>query len=184
MRALILVMLLSTGALLPVRADPLDVPFNVGVPANVVNIFTNGPGFFSGSTISSPANWVAYEDPGGQWVQLYSANQSVSVFGVQWLQDFTGATDVAYQTMVWDYGTNSPTATGFGSYSVDAGGTVTLGPGYAAAGGPTGGGGAPAFVAPVPEPSSVLIGAMGLGLLGLRRWRRGRAAVSSVSSGS
>lgn len=172
MRALVLLLVLSGAAVLPARADPLDVPFNVGVPANVVNIFTNGPGFFSGSTIVSPGTWSVHEDPGGQWVQFLSFDQSVSVFGVQWLQDFTGPTNVAYQTMVWDYGTQSPTATGFGSYSVDAVGNVSLGPGYAASGGPTTGGGAPAFVAPVPEPSSVLIGAVGLGLLGLRRWRQ------------
>lgn len=176
MRVLVLLLVLSGAAVLPAHADPLDVPFNVGVPSNVVNIFTNGPGLFSGSTNVSPAGWSVHQEPGGQWVQFRSTNGSVSVFGVQWLQDFTAPTNIAYQTMIWNYGTQSPTATGFGSYSVDAVGNVSVGPGYAASGGPTLPGGAPAFVAPVPEPSSVLIGAVGLGLMGLRRWRRGRAA--------
>ena len=171
-RAFVVGCLLLASTLIA-RAEPLDVPFSTGLnQVNVVNLFTNGPNTFTGSTITSHPGWAVHIAPGGQFTQLRSLS-GTPVLNLQWLQDFAGGLDTAvdFQFLVW----NGTTATdfAFGSVIVTAAGGFAVNPGgYGSAGG------AASFVAPVPEPSTVLIGAMGLGVLAWRRRMRAAPAAA------
>lgn len=141
-----------------------------GPPANVINLFTS-TGTFGAPNVLSPPGWVVTYTPNSQFLQLLSVDHTPA--SPVWLQSFLApgagtSVDFAWQSTVWDYSTGTPGAISFGAHQASTSSIfpTPLGAGaYAANGGPVG------FVAPVPEPSSALIGALGVGILGLMRRR-------------
>ena len=183
LRSLLTASLLGASLAASAAADSIDnVGLSWGGNANVINLFSTTGEFGPATGISEPGWFVSY-GANGQFLQLRSLDGSVSgVIG--WLQNFQSALgsptmDFAWQSTIWDYSTNSPGAIAFGTrtasssslFTSDAGGGLAN---YLANGGPAGG----AFVAPVPEPSTGLIGAMGLGVLAWRRRMRAAPAAA------
>lgn len=179
MRSTLLVLLLAgAGSAL---ADPINdrVMTSFGGNANVINLFTNGGNSFGTANNFTEPNWVvSVLTP--THIQLVAGGGTPDV--IQWLQDFVAAgsntsMNFAWQSTIWDYGTNSPGAIAFGGRTASTGSifTINMGPNAAANYTSAGGPGIPGvtFVAPVPEPSTMLIGAMGLGVLAWRRRMRG-----------
>lgn len=159
MRPLVLVGLLAFAA--PALADNFLVATDnppTPVAFNTVNLFMSSPGAFGNATPSfalPAAPWVQITPSGGASMQLQTSDLSTSTL-FAWNQAFIGvgaSYQISYTVGFFD---------GV-SFTMGYGGNATLLANQ------------PGLIAPTPEPSSVLVCGLALGVTGVRAWRRRRA---------
>ena len=176
MRSLVLVGLLAFAT--PALADDFN-DFSISAvnfpnQFNVINLFMPS-GTFGAATPAfaapnAPGSWTTKANT-GTFLQLLTTDLSTSTF-FSWQQDFFGVPSsftLSYQGYQWNGSAIVPGTSFTGGLTVDSGGS-----GFAFPGGSSPYAGPPSLVAPVPEPSSMLICGLGLATMGIRSWRRRR----------
>lgn len=157
MRALVLAGLLAVACSTAARAEFIFVTDGGGPQFNTVDLFMTSPGSSFGAAaplFSSPnAPWGTAFNTGAS-IRYQTSNLATSG-SLLFFQTFVGggpSYQISYQVGFWD--------------------GVSLSGGYSGSTTVAGGG---ALIAPVPEPSSMLLCGMGLGFMGIQAWRRRRA---------
>jgi hypothetical protein len=175
-----------------------DVVFGTDYQPNVVSLWSNVPfpvptGGASG--FNTPGWGVIFNPANPGFIQLVQS----AGFGLQppattppnpgWLtyvQSFNGTVttnssfQMDWQEVYWNTATNT-LVQGFAGRIVSNGGGLLQGTYAATPGlGPTLPGGAPLFIGPTPEPSSMIAFGVGLGVVALSRRRRQRAGQSAI----